>query len=74
MESVLAVSLLSISLITKNGTGNAFITWQMIPKLGEATSTLEDRINLIMLVTKWRNTKQEIESNSIRTSAKFMTW
>lgn len=48
----------TFSLMTKNGTGSAFITWPMTVKHGEATSTLEDKIKLIILLTKWRNTKQ----------------
>lgn len=60
--------------MTKNGIGSIFTLWPMMLKLREDTSTSEDKIKLIMHLTKWRNTNQYTESNSIRMSAKFSTY
>jgi len=60
--------------MTKNGIGSVFTLWPMMLKLREDASTLEDKIKLIMLLTKWTNTNRYIESNSTRTSAKFSTY
>lgn len=57
IESVLDLSLLNI-FSNDNGTGSVFTTWPETLKLREATGTSEDKLKLIMVLTKQRNAKQ----------------
>lgn len=55
MESVLDVSLLSIFINDKEWNRECIY---YLADNTKATGTLENKIKLIMLLTKWRNTKQ----------------